>query len=428
MNAWYVLVNHKREKQNRKISPRHILSIGYGTLDIVFSCELVSCFTFSLFSSFLDPLRIYNSIHGITRLKSSSFYISISFSSMSSKSTAKISVKISKKRKRGNNANTIQKGQSKSNKNIGTATPSVPSILSGNISISSSTNATVAKTTKSSPDEFFPDALDIELPSNIELAMQSLKQRFSYGTCDLYYSDAIPFCMKEMVNAALMSSSGNKSSDQVLSVDASTGFDIELKELCTSGKIRMIQLQGLDGEGDIALFEMADFVKGVKDAQIHAKESSEQDDKVIQLFVEVISSFHLTYVFGSELVEAMEQVNKRSSDSEYLLNEDKWIDVLINSQLLLPRRLNSSIHVTKGKETYWITLPKLGMASSVISEGRKRMILKLKRAPFKELKRKQLEEIARGGMMGPFHVRDLLARGVVRVKKTANGQFIKLRT
>ncbi|GFH49689.1 hypothetical protein CTEN210_06165 [Chaetoceros tenuissimus] len=345
---------------------------------------------------------------------------------MSSRSSAKISVKISKKRKRGSNANTsTQKGQSQSNHN-GAEKPSIPSILSGNISIASSTNTAVTKTTKSTPDEFFPDALDIELPSNIELAMQSLKQRFSYGTCDLYYSDAIPFCMKEMVNAALMSSSGNKSSDQVLSVDASTGFDIELKELCTSGKIRMIQLQGLDGEDDVALFETADYVKGVKDAQTHAKEASEQDNKVIQLFLEVISSFHLTYVFGSELVEAMKEVNERSADCEYLLNEDKWIDVLINSQLLLPRRLNSAIHVTKGKETYWITLPKLGMASSLIAEGRKRMILKLKRAPYKELKRKQLEETARGGMMGPFHVRDLVARGVVRVKKTANGQFIKL--
>ena len=54
------------------------------------------------------------------------------------------------------------------------------------------------------------------------------------------------------------------------------------------------------------------------------------------------------------------------------------------------------------------------------------MTLKLKRAPNREMKRTSLEIYARGGMAGPFHVRDLLASGVAKLRNTANGNFIKL--
>ena len=82
------------------------------------------------------------------------------------------------------------------------------------------------------------------------------------------------------------------------------------------------------------------------------------------------------------------------------------------------------------KSTYWFTLPGMGRAASLIGEGRNRMVQRLRRVKYSELKRRTLEMSGcnkKGmGMGGPFHVRDLVARGVVALRDTANGQFVRL--
>jgi hypothetical protein len=313
----------------------------------------------------------------------------------------------------------------------GTTCSGIPSILSGHIPMVTATRAHSSNSDAMSDRRALNDdddgAFDFEVPSDIIVAIRSLKQRHSYGTCDLYHShDPILFVLKAMLNATLLVTSDDSSANQVASAIASTGFDQELEILCRSGEIRLIQVHGLNGEEDEAVFEMDDYLRGLQDAKIHT-DASVKDQRVIGLFSSVVKRFHLTHVPGKYLVRAMgEEQNQNSSDDKYLLNEDDWIDVLIRHQLLLPRRLNVSGVAHKGRESFWFVLPKLGKSAAFIKEGRRRMVLKLKRAPNYEIKRSNLEQNARGGMAGPFHVRDLLARGIVKRKVTANGEFVKL--
>mmetsp|Transcript_13408 Transcript_13408/g.20126 ORF Transcript_13408/g.20126 Transcript_13408/m.20126 type:complete len:350 (+) Transcript_13408:137-1186(+) len=332
----------------------------------------------------------------------------------------------SKKRKRPK----VAKSKVVPTPTTGATCSGIPSILSGDIPMATATRAhssnsdAIVDRQASHGDDC--GAFDFEVPSDIIVAIRSLKQRHSYGTCNLYHShDPIPFVLKAMLNATLYTTSNDSSANQVASAIASTGFDQELEKLCLSGEIRLIQVHGLNGEEDEAVFEMEDYLRGLQDAKILA-DTSVQDQRVIGLFSSVVKRFHLTHAPGKDLVRAMGEQNQNSSDDEYLLNEDKWIDVLISHQLLLPRRLNVSGVAHKGRESFWFVLPKLGKSAAFIKEGRRRMVLKLKRAPNHEIKRSSLEQNARGGMAGPFHVRDLLARGIVKRKVTANGEFVKL--
>jgi len=302
----------------------------------------------------------------------------------------------------------------------------VPSILNRiPVPLASTHQSTTA--TQETNDDFLDEdsSSSFELPSDIILAIASLNQRHSYATCELTNPDSEPiqFVLKLMLNATLFTSSNNAENDQIASSIASTGFDIELNRLCAAGEIKLIQLQGMNGEEDTAVFEMKDYLTGVGDVKMH-QDRSDHDQKVIDLFTSCVKEFNGTFVAHRELQEAMEYKNRRND--EYLLNNDKWIDQLISAQLLLPRRRMGATSVSSAHASYWFVLPKLGHAASFITEGRRRMVMKLKRAPYRELKRNSLETSARGGMAGPFHVRDLLARGVARVKNTANGQFVKL--
>ncbi len=287
-----------------------------------------------------------------------------------------------------------------------------------------------------SMDSFIDDA-ELELPSDMILAMESLKRRYSCGTCDMMNASSQPitFVTRSILNSALRVSSIDEQTDQIASSLASTGFDVELKRLCTNGEIKLIQLQGLNGEEDVAVFPMSEYCRGVQDVLMNLSSSTfsttttvsieQQQAKVVSLFLSCIKDFTNTFVLGQELERAMQRRNRKSK--EYILNEDRWINDLINAQLLLPRRqLSGSMSASNQYASYWLTLPKLGQAASLIAEGRRRMVMKLKRAPNRELKRNHLETNARGGMAGPFHVRDLLARGIVKIISTANGQFIRL--
>jgi len=314
--------------------------------------------------------------------------------------------------------------------------------------------------------------------------------------------------------------------DQMASSLASTGFELDLQTSCRKGEVKIVQLQGLDGnsnshnnntssststststsgdglgeEANMAIFQMGDYIRGIEDVkwsklplEVEAEAEAEANKvqvqeqvQLIDLFLECIweknnitsnqstlthpdstkrmrmvsisSIFTGTFCREQELIKAMQRRNNQraragkkdkpknhnydvgdeedeegASCSYVLLHPDKWINELIAVQLLLPRRLAGG-GGTAGKmnskyASYWFTLPKLGPAAKRIQEGRRRMINRLQRArPYGyELKRSKLElNASPGGMMGPFHVRDLLARGVVVVKETPNGQFIKL--
>ena len=362
------------------------------------------------------------------------------------------------------------------------------------------------------------DVDSIELPSDIILAIRSLLQRHSYATCPLITSasaitqqilEPVKFVLKPMINQVLHTSSVNvnancrisvskseskniMNSEQRASAAASTGFHEEIHQLCLSNQIKLLQLQGLDGEEDEAVLEMNDYVRAVESVLSDLKlklvhnvkgnegnvgkgdgdgnwsaakrlnhnqgQGQDQDHKVVDLFLSYLKEsinatstsiantmdrssstignvtlFQNTHVLLRDLERALRRQNRKNEDADYLLSSQaKWIDTLVHHQLLLPRNLGLSTGGTGSASflkhaTFWFTIPRLGQAASTIAEGRRRMVNRLKRAPNREMKRKRLETTAsKDGMMGPFHVRDLIARDVVKLKITANGQFLKL--
>ncbi len=297
---------------------------------------------------------------------------------------------------------------------------------------------------KHSDDDFEDmNEIDIEaicdLPSDIVLAIRSLIQQHSYATIECGCEDeasnnsGIKFVLKPMIRSALytnISSDDGEQVSQIKSAMASTGFYKDLNSLCSEGKIKILQMQGMNGEEDECIMEMNEYLRAVRNV-LSKSDLSQHDKSVLQLFLSCqteknhSSLFRGTCVMGQELQQALERINRKNE--EYLLKEDQWIDTLVNLQFLLPRRPMGAVStMLKSHASYWFTLPGMGIAAALITEGRRRMRLRLQRAPNREIKRNSLEMNARGGMMGPFHVRDLLARNVVKLKETANGQFIKL--
>lgn len=118
-------------------------------------------------------------------------------------------------------------------------------------------------------------------------------------------------------------------------------------------------------------------------------------------------------------------VNENTDTKQNNANRyQQWIDYLVHIQLLLPRSSTS----------YFFTLPKMGLAARAIMEGRMKVIQRIQRSQNKEIRRKTLEQMAinltaskLSCMTGSFHVRDLIASGVVKVIEGPSGEeFIRL--
>jgi hypothetical protein len=322
----------------------------------------------------------------------------------SSNNSIRVSIKLtSRKRKR------IQPGFNTSS--------SVPSILNR-------FPDTALATKNDSKENASRDVFDnFELPSDILLAFDSLLQRHSYATCGLNYStqsnQELAFVMSSMLSSSLWTTSCNEEQNIIASSVATTDFHIELERLCRNGEIKILQLHGLDGEDDVAVFRMKDYLRGVNDALIGLKEEMRS---IGDLYLACTQQFHGTYVEANALLRAMNRKNLKREN--YVLNSEKWISELVRIQLLLPRNRDGMTGSTS--TSFWFHLPKLSVAAKLISKVRKRMLQRLKRAPNQELKRTMLETSVKDGFMGPFHVRDLLSKGLVRIKDTANGQFVKI--
>lgn len=318
--------------------------------------------------------------------------------------TNKISIKItSRKRKR------LQPGSD--------AASSVPSILN-RFPLTTQTKMNSANEHVSS------DLLDnVELPSDVLLAFDSLCQRYSYATCSLnhstQYDEELKFIMRSMLSHCLWTKSSNEDQNRIASSVATTDFHIEVERLCRNSEIKLIQLHGLDGEDDVAVFRMEDYIRGVNDALIGMEEEAR---RIGQLYLTCLKQFHDTFVEADDLLRAMKKNNLEREN--YILHSEKWISELVHLKLLLPRKRD--VCTISTSTCFWFHLPNLSTSAKLVAEGRKRMLQRLKRAPNQELKRSTLETSAKGGFMGPFHVRDLLAKGLVRVKDTANGQFIRI--
>ena len=309
----------------------------------------------------------------------------------------------------------------------------------------------------------------------------------------------ITFVLKPMIKAVLnhtMSSKNNKRSRQIASEYISTEFNIDLEKLDLEHKIRLIQLHGMTNDDDnskkkkqttknnshyfstnddenVAVLLFNDYVMAVNDAALFALQQQQEkinssststnynDDYdnnnninvqvIVKLFLDCIYNHgcHGRFVSVTKLEKSLksawiknnhdqQQQSLSSTFTPIKCEPEKWIEILVQIQLLLPRLVHNS--QTSCTTSYWYTLPNMGMAAKIISEGRKKMIHHILRSYHKEVKRNVLEKInfhlRRSGpcgkqiscMTSSFHVRDLLARDVVKLVHRPSGDFIRLTT
>ena len=345
--------------------------------------------------------------------------------------------------------------------------------------------------------DFFDEVIKAtEDVHDIVMAIQSINICNSAAVCqlmngnkktDLHQNkrDFITFVLKPMIKYALNSTSltPNNKTDQVASAYISTGFNIDLEKLESEHQIRLIQLHGLTDElsnddENVAVLLMNDYVDAVYDAATsphnanndvgssqEAIENKENENQlIIKLFLDCIYHHGCNgmFVTKSKLLSSLKSAWNQhkeenisfssslttSSDSRQtckikVCQAEKWIQILVHIQLLLPRVTNNS--QTKCTTSFWYTLPKMGIAAKGIMEGRKKMMNKIQRSYNKEMRRSKLENfrflVGKGNsgdtnwnkrplhcMTGGFYVRDLLARDVVKIVHQPSGDFIRLTT
>ena len=308
-----------------------------------------------------------------------------------------------------------------------------------------------AATQKRNDDDIFDDILNsIEVPSDTVLTMRALAQRHATGILRLVSPGCqpIPFLLLPMLQSSLLSTSEDGQGDQKASAMASTGVSVDLERDCNKYQIRKLQLHGTqDKDQDVAVLEYDDFTRCVWDAlpistvplegDTFASSTEGDLSRLIELFLICCKEHTNTYIRDVDLTNSLEaaymKINKLDKasgksdlsshlgDEELRMKSHSWIDKLISMQLLIPR-LSSSIGTAK---SYWFTLPSLGAASRELCQCRTQMLVKIRRSSQKEIKRMKLEA-SNTVMPGPFLVTDLLARGVVKLKETPSGQFVKI--
>ena len=323
---------------------------------------------------------------------------------------------------------------------------------------------------------------DFDLPCDTLLALRSLVSKGAAAVCPLRTNTTtagLPFVLKPMLHHALLSSvslqpnpeRGNggtnvEETNKILSAGAATGVTVELDDLRRQNIVRLLQLQGTgsveDSGNDIAIMETHFFERGVRDAFVLLEEVDDDhitkqafpsagDDlrqysnDICQWFLDNLSSWNQAFVNYDAIHLSLASL---TAPCRYA---SRVIDYLVGIGLLLPRRA-SSASTRLSDRSYWFTLPGLGKASKSIAESRCRVLNKIRRSNYGEIKRSVLE----AGMMpssrkfepgkslvahnldqqgsnsvelampAAFCIRDLLSRGQITIHETPAGQFVRV--
>ena len=291
---------------------------------------------------------------------------------------------------------------------------------------------------------------------------------------------AFAFVLLPMLRAALLStvpsapsvsfSASADETNRLLEVGAATGSAEELSRLRRAGNVRVLRLHGTRAEGgeeDLAAMESPDYCRAVRDAfalgrrmearmaarrevQTQVQQQAQEEgaiDRLERWYLFHLAAWARTYVTRADLRRALPP-----SASAGLLHQhhhrlppppavavppvDRIADRLVALGLLLPRsgggRGGCVGPEDDGGASYWFALPGLGRAAAAVLEGRGAVLAKLRRSGHRELRRSSIEAGEAGGgikLVPPaFTVRDLLSRGVVTVRETPAGQFLRLRS
>lgn len=233
------------------------------------------------------------------------------------------------------------------------------------------------------------------------------------------------------------------------------------KKVVSSAKFTNNGVFGLRGDGndddDIAIMEILAYETAVKMAiQSHTSTLSKEEqkafdaDSICDWFLQKLVPYYAgkTWVSSSNLNSFLQSY--RVKDYWSVDRMTKVIHELTLAGLFLPRR---GLGAGSRMEGYWFSLPGLGSTSKSIADGRVAMLRKLRSCKYQEKKRTILEreygQFKDGSddaladsssswgvskkrtccmqQSGRFLVLDLLAKGLVELKKTSSGEhFISL--
>lgn len=339
---------------------------------------------------------------------------------------------------------------------------------------------------------------ELDVPCDTLLALQSLISKDAAAICPLTSEDmcmhfdkrGVPFVLKPMLHHALLSSVSSKSNsddagdnagciketNKILSASSATGVTMELDDLRRRNIVRLLKMQGsgdlVDSGNDVAIMETSWFELGVRDAFVasakvidggNTKEAfsaaASTSGANRQRQQEQLNDLRRCYPDLSQWVLSnlpnwnQAFVNYEAIESSLAAlplafrDATRVIDHLVGIGLLLPRRA-SSASFRPSDRSYWFTLPGLGRASQSITDGRLRVLNKIRHSNYGEMKRSVLEvgmvpSSRRGGagqslvgrqgsstmhveMSAAFHIRDLLSRGQIAINETPAGQFVRL--
>ena len=231
-----------------------------------------------------------------------------------------------------------------------------------------------------------------------ELAIESLKQR---DLCMVLPHSRL--VLRHMVDYVLDHGKGS----------ARSRIEGELGILIAQNKIRRFQL-------------LADDI-GIMSSDEYLIEASHvlNETHVFQIFVEILNRFQTLSANHEDLLAHIQDISQRRINvHQSRINSSELVERLVTSNLLKPRRDKQSNHVL----AYWFALPNTDKLMKWLVEGRKEILLKIKRSLHKEVARLSIENqsMKSSDLGGVFHIRDLLAKEVIYIKNTASSDFVNI--
>ena len=261
--------------------------------------------------------------------------------------------------------------------------------------------------------------------NDTQLAIESLKQRnlcfnLSNGPCGGVSSRIV---LRHML-------------DDVLDLgrdSARSTIERELSSLCSSSRNLFRKIHLLI---DNSIFGNTVGIISTKEYLIEAKNALTmlvRDDDMtnaVNIFESILSRFCSLSVSHEDLIQHIkEHMYNLKKDRNYkekgtAAGAENLIENFLSAKLLMQRRDKKGLMML----SYWFAVPGIGQFVTYLTEGRSEIVLQIKRSRYKEIKRDSVERssMRKSNLGGEFHVRDLLSRNLIVVKKTACGEFLRL--
>lgn len=194
------------------------------------------------------------------------------------------------------------------------------------------------------------------------------------------------------------------------SVKDRTQVDRELEALRKEEVLRIFKLN--TGQDDHAIMFTDDYLKQIEAARIRIEAKHPDDVAIFGWFRSfVLPSKNQVGISHLELCELL------SSGGEL---KDKHISLLINAGLLTRQLADSN--------SYWFSIPNVGMLLKSLSQGRKELLSFLNRRKYKEMLLSPLEKrrLRFSQLDMRFHLRDLIGSGHLKIVPTPVGSLVRV--